>query len=121
MPSPRRIRWMNSRCPGTLASASDGQPGERGSFGQTIGAQLELSPGRSNAGFGAAHPQRLFQLQRLLFAIAAGKAIGYEKPKLAAQRVDMDVTHALRDLSDAELYKALADEAKKAGLQLTRL
>jgi hypothetical protein len=38
---------------------------------------------------------------------AADKAIGYEKPKLAAQRVDIEVTHSLRHLSDAGWTKPL--------------
>jgi hypothetical protein len=52
---------------------------------------------------------------------AAGKAIGYEKPKLAAQRIDIHVTRPFRDLSDAELDKALADAAAQVGLQITHL
>ena len=52
---------------------------------------------------------------------AARKAIGYEKPKLAAQRVDMDVTHSLRHLSDAELDKAITDDAAKLALRITHL
>jgi hypothetical protein len=52
---------------------------------------------------------------------AAGKAIGYEKPKLAAQRVDMDVTHSFSHLSDAELYSALTETAAQLGLQITHL
>jgi hypothetical protein len=52
---------------------------------------------------------------------AAGKAIGYEKPKLAAQRVNVDVTHSWRDLSEEELYNSVIEGGAKAGLKISRL
>ena len=67
---PRRSLWMNSRCSAApCLGGGNRRSRQRGSLGQSIGAQLELSPGRGQARLGAAHSQGLLELCCLLFQV----------------------------------------------------
>ena len=89
---------MNNRCSGTRASAvGDGQTGQRGSVRQSIGAQLELPPSRGHAWFGAAHPQRLLELQRLRPEVNPEESRGNDRAEEDHARIAEDVADRIRD------------------------